>query len=65
MSRYKIEYTIESTVARSVIIEAEDEYDAFDKFECMKEDLILDNADEVRRIGNMMIADDPYIEEIK
>lgn len=65
MENYKIEYTIESTVAREVIVEAEDVYDAFDKFEMMKEDLIIDNADEVRRIGNMRITDDPYIEKIE
>lgn len=65
MKRYRFEYTIESSIGRSVIVEAEDSYDALDKFEMMKEDLILDNADEVRRIGNMRITDDPYWEEIK
>lgn len=65
MKTYRFDYTIESSISRSVIIEGEDEFDALDKFECMKEDLILDNADEVRRIGNMRITDDPYWEEIK
>lgn len=65
MKRYRFEYTIESSIGRSVIVEAEDSYDALDKFEMMKEDLIIDNADEVRRIGNMRITDDPYWEEIK
>jgi len=65
MKRYRIDYTIESSIGRSVIVEAEDSYDALDKFEMMKEDLIIDNADEVRRIGNMRITDDPYWEEVK
>jgi len=65
MKRYRIDYTIESSIGRSVIVEGEDEFDALDKFEAMKEDLILDNADEVRRIGNMRITDDPYWEEVK
>lgn len=65
MKRYKFEYTIESSIGRSVIVEAEDSYDALDKFEMMKEDLIIDNADEVRRIGNMRVTDDPYWEEIE
>ena len=62
MKRYRFDFTIESTVCRSVIVEAEDSYDALDKFEMMKEDLIIDNADEVRRIGNMRILDDVYWE---
>ena len=65
MTRYRFDFTIESSIGRRVIVEAEDSYDALDKFEMMKEDLIIDNADEVRRIGNMRITDDPYWEEIK
>ena len=65
MGLWRFDYTIESTVSRWVIIEADDEYDALDKFECMKDDLIVDNADEVRRIGNMRVTDDPYYEELK
>ncbi len=65
MKTYRIDYTIESSIGRSVIVEAEDSYDALDKFEMMKEDLIIDNADEVRRIGNMCILDDVSWEEIK
>lgn len=64
MKRFRIEYTIESSIGRSVIVEAEDSYDALDKFEMMREDLIIDNADEVRRIGNMCILDDVSWEEI-
>lgn len=65
MKTYRFDYTIDSSISRSVIIEGEDEFDALDKFEAMKEDLILDNADEVRRIGNMRITDDQYWEEIE
>ena len=65
MKTYRIDYTIESSIGRSVIVEAEDSYDALDKFEMMREDLIIDNADEVRRIGNMRILDDVSWEEVK
>lgn len=65
MKNYKFEYTIESSIGRSVIVEAEDSYDALDKFEMMKEDLIIDNADDVRRIGNMRILDDVSWKEIE
>lgn len=65
MKQFRIEYTIESSIGRSVIVEAEDSYDALDKFEMMKEDLIIDNADEVRRIGNMCILDDVSWEEVQ
>lgn len=64
MEKWKFDYTIESTFCGSVIVEAEDEYDALDKFDMMKEDLIIDHADEVRRIGNMRVTDDPYWEKI-
>ena len=65
MKRYRFEYTIESTVSRTVIVEGENEEDACSNFDAMREDLIIDNADEVRRIGNMRVCDDPYWEEIK
>lgn len=65
MKRYKFEYTIESTVGRTVIVEGEDEFDALENFDAMREDLIIDNADDVRRIGNMRILDDVYWEEIE
>jgi hypothetical protein len=64
MKRYRIDYTIESSIGRSVIVEGEDEYDALNSFDTMREDLIIDNADEVRRIGNMCILDDVSWEEI-
>lgn len=64
MKRYRIDYTIESSIGRSVIVEGEDEYDALNTFDAIREDLIIDNADEVRRIGNMCILDDVSWEEI-
>lgn len=64
MKRYRIDFTIESSIGRSVIVEGEDEYDALNAFDVMREDLIIDNADEVRRIGNMCILDDVSLEEI-
>lgn len=64
MKKFRIDYSIESSIGRSVIVEAEDSYDALDKFEMMREDLIIDNADEVRRIGNMRILDDVSWKEI-
>lgn len=64
MKTYRFEYTIESTVSRTVVVEGEDEFDALANFDAMREDLIIDNADEVRRIGNMRILDDVYWEEI-
>lgn len=64
MKRYRFDYTIESSIGRSVIVEAEDSYDALDKFDGMKEDLIMDNADEIGRIGNMRIQDDVEWKEV-
>lgn len=65
MKRYRIDYTIESSIGRSVIVEGEDEFDALSNFDAMKEDLIIDNADEVRRIGNMRILDDVSWKEVE
>ena len=65
MKLWKFEYTIESTVSRTVTVEGEDEFDALSNFDAMREDLIIDNADDVRRIGNMRILDDVYWEEIE
>lgn len=65
MKRYRIDYTIESSIGRSVIVEGEDEYDALNSFDTMREDLIIDNADDVRRIGNMRILDDVSWKEIE
>ena len=65
LKTYRIDYTIESSIGRSVIVEGEDEFDALANFDAMREDLIIDNADDVRRIGNMRILDDVSWEEIK
>lgn len=65
MKLWKFEYTIESTVSRTVTVEGEDEFDALSNFDAMREDLIIDNADDVRRIGNMRILDDVYWKEIE
>lgn len=65
MKTYKFDYTIESTFNGSVKVEGNDEFDALANFDAMREDLIIDNADEVRRIGNMRIIDDVYWEEIE
>ena len=64
MHRYSIDYTIESKVSGTVIIEADSVYDALDEFECRKEDLIIDRADEIGRFGNMMMCDDPSITKL-
>lgn len=65
MGLWKFEYTIESTVSRTVTVEGEDEFEALDNFDAMREDLIIDNADDVRRIGNMRILDDVYWEKVE
>lgn len=65
MKTYRFEYTIESTVSRTVVVEGEDEFDALANFDAMREDLIIDNADDVRRIGNMRILDDVYWKEVE
>ena len=62
--KYKFEYTVESKVCGTVIIDAEDEYDACSKFDMMREDLIIENADELRHSNNFRVADDPYFEKI-
>ena len=65
MKTYRFDFTIESTIGRTVIVEGEDEFDALEKFDAMREDLIIDNADDVRRIGNMRILDDVSWKEIE
>jgi len=64
MAKYKFEYTIQSTVGGTVVIEAEDEYDACEKFELMKDELICENAEDVQYTGNFRVCDDPYYEKI-
>lgn len=65
MKTYRFDFTIESTIGRTVIVEGEDEFDALENFDAMREDLIIDNADDVRRIGNMRILDDVSWKEIE
>lgn len=65
MGLWRFEYTIESTVSRTVTVEGKDEFEALDNFDAMQEDLIIDNADDVRRIGNMRIMDDVYWEKVE
>lgn len=65
MKRYRFDFTIESTIGRTVVVEGEDEFDALANFDTMREDLIIDNADDVRRIGNMRILDDVSWKEIE
>lgn len=65
MGLWKFDYTIESTFSGSVEVEGDDEFEALDNFDAMREDLIIDNADDVRRIGNMRILDDVYWEKVE
>lgn len=64
MSKFKFEYTVESVVANTVTIDAADEYEALDIFNSMEDELICENADEIRRTGNIRIGEDPYWTEI-
>lgn len=65
MGKWRFEYTIESTVSGTVIVEADDEYEALDKFDSMEEDLIAENYEDLKKIGNIRVGEDPYWEEIK
>lgn len=65
MGKWRFEYTVESMVANTVTIEADDEYEALDKFDSMEEDLIAENYDDLKKIGNIRVGEDPYWEEIK
>lgn len=64
MGKWRFEYTVESMVANTVTIDAADEYEALDKFDSMKEDLISENYEDLKKIGNIMVSEDPYWEEI-
>lgn len=64
MRKYKFEYTIQSTVSNTVIIEADDEFEANEKFDCMTEDLIAKNYEDLKRVDNIRVCDDPYMEAI-
>lgn len=63
MGKWKFEYTIESTVSGTVVVEANDMYDALDQFEIMKEDLIADNMEELKKVRNIRVLE-PYYEKI-
>ena len=65
MGKWRFEYTVESMVANTVTIEADDEYEALDVFDAMKEDLIAENYEDLKKIGNIRVGEDPYWEEIK
>lgn len=65
MGKWRFEYTVESMVANTVTIEADDEYEALDKFNSMEEDLIAENYEDLNKIGNIRVGEDPYWEEIK
>lgn len=65
MGKWRFEYTVESMVANTVTIEADDEYEALDAFDAMKEDLIAENYEDLKKIGNIRVGEDPYWEEIK
>lgn len=65
MKKYRFEYTIQSTVGNTVVIEAEDEYEAYDKFDSMVEDLIAENYEDIKHTNNIRMCDDPYMEEVK
>lgn len=65
MGKFKFEFTIQSTVSNEVVIEAEDEFEANDKFNCMTEDLIAENYEDLKHTSNIRICDDVYMEEIE
>ena len=65
MGKWRFEYTVESMVANTVTIEAYDEHEALDLFDSMKEDLIAENYEDLNKIGNIRVGEDPYWEEIK
>ena len=65
MGKWRFEYSVESMVANTVTIEADDEYEALDKFDSMQEELIAENYEDLKKIGNIRVGEDPYWEEIK
>lgn len=65
MKTYRFEYTVESMVANTVTIEADDEYEALDKFDSMEEDLIAENYEDLKKIGNIRVGEDPYWKEVE
>ena len=65
MGKWRFEYSVESMVANTVTIEADDEYEALDKFDSMSEDLIAENYEDLKRVNNIRIGEDPYWFEVK
>lgn len=63
MEKWKFEYTVESTVSGTVVVEANDMYDALDQFEMMKEDLIAENMEDLKKVRNIRVLE-PYYEKI-
>ena len=63
MEKWKFDYTIESTASGTVVIEANDMYDALDQFEMMKEDLIAENMEELKKVRNIRVLE-PYWEKV-
>ena len=47
----------------TVVIDANDMYDALDQFEIMKEDLIDENMEELKKFRNIRVLE-PYWEKI-
>lgn len=64
MEKWKFDYTIESTFCGSVIVEAEDEYAALDAFDAMKEDLMAENMEELKKVRNIRVLE-PYWEKVE
>lgn len=64
MKRYRFEYTIESTVSRTVIVEGENEEDACSNFDAMKEDLMAENMEELKKVRNIRVLE-PYWEKVE
>lgn len=64
MEKWRFEYTVESTACGEITIEAEDEYSALDEFDAMKEDLIAENMEELKKVRNIRVLE-PYWEKIE
>ena len=63
MEKWRFEYTVESTACGEITIDAEDEYAALDAFDAMKEDLIAENMEELKKVRNIRVLE-PYWEKI-
>lgn len=64
MEKWKFEYTVESTACGEITIEATDEYDALDKFDAMKDDLIANKMEELSMENNIRVTE-PYWERVE